>query len=197
MPRYNFKCVSSKNHVIEVDMSYDDMKRTKLDEIKVSCPTCGSKCKRTVAGMRTFGHVRGDGYKDKVGVQRDVNKFTIQKNDPYGYMRDADDKEQLLKKLGYSMEAGSAELENITYKVCNSCCETLNTELFEEGTSGRCVNCTPLNERREKLKTKRQRDEELYLYLNSEDYKEKKLEESKSKFKEEFGFDVDDAIEAD
>lgn len=65
------------------------------------CPRCGgTNTRRNYLDNTYHCWVRGDGLvKDKSGARRDMNKYTLQKNDPYGYMRQAGEVDDLITRL--------------------------------------------------------------------------------------------------
>jgi len=56
---------------------------------KPRCPRCNkNKTRQSFSEMTLTCYVRGDGLvKDKVGARRDMNKFHLVNQDPYGHMR--------------------------------------------------------------------------------------------------------------
>ena len=68
------------------------------DSPEIMCPVCSHKATRVINNVTTF-YFRGDGYLDKVGARRDMNLFKLQKDDPYGYMREPGEKDDLMDKL--------------------------------------------------------------------------------------------------
>jgi len=73
------------------------------EEPVIKCPKCGShKTHKTWLEAPIF-YVRGDGYLDKKGVQRDMNLYKLTKDDPYKKYRERGEKDDLairLKKAG-------------------------------------------------------------------------------------------------
>lgn len=197
MPRYNFKCEDEDHPVFEVDMTIEDLNEVKDGNIIVSCPVCGGRCKKTFLDMEYHGYVAGDGYKDKSGAKRDMERHTLRYNDPYKHMRTKEDKEHIMKQLGYNeSDPAWAEASVYTYKVCPSCGKTMPSHEFNRGTDNRCNSCTPDEELQDEPKTRLEHDKDLFLRYHSEEYKkeraEKQLKEQKEDFKKEFGFDPDD-----
>jgi len=70
-----------------------------FDDPEISCPCCGVVCKKTMIGVEVVSYVRGDGYLDKQGCTRDMNLYKLMKEDPYGHMRQAGEKDDLAQKL--------------------------------------------------------------------------------------------------
>ncbi len=66
---------------------------------KVPCPKCKSlKTKIAFLTIAPF-YIKGNGYLDREGVRRDMNLHKLVNDDPYGYMRQRGEKEDLIQKL--------------------------------------------------------------------------------------------------
>lgn len=65
---------------------------------KPRCPKCKkNKTRQSFSEMTLTCYVRGDGLvKDKVGARRDMNKFHLVNQDPYGHMRVPGETEHML-----------------------------------------------------------------------------------------------------
>jgi len=185
MPLYNYKCCGK---LFSVKMSLSDD-----GKVEVHCPICNSLAQKTIEGVTIQVYVKGNCYLDKVGAMRDMNRHTLNQNDPYGSMREKGEKDDLLKRLGKNIEEATflRKNEEIVYKVCKSCNKTLPCTVFNCGTKSRCDDCTPINERREVSKSLYEKDVELFLKSKLKQQEDLK-EELNKKFKEEFGLDVSD-----
>ena len=71
---------------------------------EIICPNCDSKASRTLLGVKVSFYIRGDGMaKDKQGARRDMHLHKLVNDDPYAYMREsgeADDLAQRLRRAG-------------------------------------------------------------------------------------------------
>ena len=65
---------------------------------EIKCPLCGDKATRIIGNSTEF-YFRGNKYLDKLGCQRDMNLHKLQRDDPYGYMREPGEKDHLVDKL--------------------------------------------------------------------------------------------------
>lgn len=185
MPIYNYKC--DHEHIFSVKMSMADD-----GNLNVNCPICGLLCSKTLEGITVQGYVKGNGYLDKVGAMRDMNRFTLKQGDPYSSMRAKGEKDDLLKRLGEKIEDATAlkkSKEDTIYKVCKSCQKTLPCVVFDCGTKSRCIDCTPVDEREIK-KPLYERDVELYLKSKIKQ-REETNNSLKKQFEQEFGLGVD------
>lgn len=194
MSFYNFKCSKDDTHAtFTVSMLMSDYDEHSLI---IKCPQCGSGCHRVLAGEKKHGYIRGNCYLDAEGARRDMNKFTLQNDDPYGYMRQEGEVVDMINRLEQAAKISSTSKRLIDglelYKVCPSCKATLHHDLFQCGSKGRCVDCTPSNERIE-YKSQYEKDKEwlINLITNNKIKEEEFSKQQKDKFKEEFGVDVD------
>lgn len=68
------------------------------------CPRCkGHNCHKSFNNLNISGYVRGYGWMDKAGAQRDMNLYKLEKDDPYKQHRvagEADDIATKLRKAG-------------------------------------------------------------------------------------------------
>jgi hypothetical protein len=69
-----------------------------VESPQVSCPLCNESARRVVSAPSAM-YFRGNCYLDKVGAQRDMNLYKLQKDDPYGYMREPGEKDDLISRL--------------------------------------------------------------------------------------------------
>jgi len=153
MAWYNFECKHDDHPIIEVSVPMEDFDRVKDGTLKVHCPKCGSKMTHTIKGQTFIGYIAGSGWKDKQGAKRDMEKWTLMNNDPYGHMRQSGEVDHMLDQFE---KAGSISGKKIdrkkavkctTFKVCPSCKQTLLETFFECGHGGKCINCTPEEKR--------------------------------------------------
>lgn len=65
------------------------------------CPRCGGRNTDTCfIGYTNYSWVRGDGIvKDKKGARRDMNKYTLMNNDPYGHMRQSGEVDHMINEI--------------------------------------------------------------------------------------------------
>ena len=63
-----------------------------------NCPICKDKARKVIQKVGA-AYIRGNGYLDKTGCMRDMNLYKLQKDDPYGYMREAGEKDHLVDKF--------------------------------------------------------------------------------------------------
>ena len=68
------------------------------------CPRCSStNCEKTMYGTDHHSFIRGYGFLDKAGAKRDMNRFKLNNDDPYGEYRVAGEVDHIdtqLKKGG-------------------------------------------------------------------------------------------------
>lgn len=69
------------------------------EDPEIVCKVCGERASRTMFGTSTTFYFPGNCYLDKSGCQRDMNLYKLQNHDPYGYMRQPGEKEELESKL--------------------------------------------------------------------------------------------------
>lgn len=89
--RYDYRC-NKCDHVWEVSHGLDE-------KPKIKCPECGSKSTEIAITTAPTTYVKGYGWLDKKGRNRDMNLHKLQNDDPYGNMRQPGEKEDLEKKL--------------------------------------------------------------------------------------------------
>lgn len=68
----------------------------------IKCPICDKKSCKTFVGCKVTGYVKGNGYLDKAGVRREMNRRTLLEADPYASIRPDGDKDEMLKKIAKS-----------------------------------------------------------------------------------------------
>ena len=67
---------------------------------KVKCPVCGkTNTERCFAGQDTTFYIRGNGYLDRKGRQRDMHLYKLMNDDPYGHMRPPGERDELAASL--------------------------------------------------------------------------------------------------
>tara|TARA_R110000751_G_scaffold6623_3_gene28171 strand:+ start:67 stop:555 length:489 start_codon:yes stop_codon:yes gene_type:complete len=130
MPRYNYECLKCKKKaykkykadliednsgdlqlpteiyealvIFETSHSIEPAKK-ELEEAK-ECPRCqGTDCEKTLYGTETHSYIRGYGFLDRAGAKRDMNRFKLKSEDPYGQYRVAGEVDYIdnnLKKGG-------------------------------------------------------------------------------------------------
>lgn len=119
MPNYNYLCldceakaVAKKGSELTVEEFGDVIFETchkmnpaakELAEAR-TCPRChGKNTEKTSMEVATIFFVRGRGFEDKKGLNRDMNAYKLKKDDPYGEYRvpgEVADIEARLKKEG-------------------------------------------------------------------------------------------------
>lgn len=70
-----------------------------MEDPVIKCPICAVVSSRTLAGCKISGYIKGNGYLDKAGVRREMNRRTLIEADPYASIRPDGDKEDMLKKI--------------------------------------------------------------------------------------------------
>ncbi|MDB4490166.1 hypothetical protein N9045_01480 [bacterium] len=126
MPRYNYECLKCKkkaykdhkDHLFE-DNSGDKQLPPELYESLVifetshsiqatekelleakECPRCSStNCEKTMYGTDHHSFIRGYGFLDKSGAKRDMNRFKLNNDDPYGEYRVAGEVDHINTQL--------------------------------------------------------------------------------------------------
>lgn len=64
------------------------------------CPRCdGTDTAKTFYGMNVSCYVLGNGYLDAAGTRRDMNIYTLDKDDPYADMRQPGEVDELKAKF--------------------------------------------------------------------------------------------------
>ena len=119
MPRYNYicnRCVKAEEKKLDRELREEESSafvfevshgfEPTAEELKLTrCPLCGSRnTKITLIDTDISFRVRGGDWrefrkKNADALQRDMALHQLQNNDPYGYMRPAGDKEELIDKL--------------------------------------------------------------------------------------------------
>jgi putative FmdB family regulatory protein len=66
---------------------------------KFTCPVCGGDNVEKIISVPSAVYVKGDGYLDKKGVRRDMDRYTLKNKDPYAHMREPGEAEDLDQKL--------------------------------------------------------------------------------------------------
>lgn len=67
------------------------------DDPEIKCPVCDANARKVI--QRVTSYFRGNCYLDVEGCKRDMNIYQLQKNDPYGHMRQPGEKDELISKL--------------------------------------------------------------------------------------------------
>ena len=68
------------------------------EDPEILCPVCESVARKVIQQVKAT-YIKGNGYLDKKGCMRDMNLYKLQKDDPYGYMRQAGEKDDLVRRL--------------------------------------------------------------------------------------------------
>ena len=89
--RYDYQCKGCKHIFLA--------KHGMNEKPKIKCPKCSStKTSITFLQAPTF-YIRGYGYLDKKGTQRDMNLHKLMNEDPYKHMREKGEKDDLANRL--------------------------------------------------------------------------------------------------
>ena len=120
MPRYDYACLdcetAAKTRLNRelVPEDFEDLvlfetshsmnpTKSELAEAK-TCPRCGgTNCEIYYGNNNVTGYIRGNGYLDRDGVNRDMNTHVLVNNDPYAPYRqpgEVDDLKNRLKRAG-------------------------------------------------------------------------------------------------
>ena len=119
MPSYNYICESckisnlidskiNKEFIIYVNPECDNPllepliwsefhKMSETPEIK--CPVCEKISSKTFMGVHITSYVRGNCYFDKVGARRDMELHTLENHDPYDYLRQSGEADEMKSKM--------------------------------------------------------------------------------------------------
>jgi len=89
--RYDYGCKKC-NYEFEVDHGMKE-------KPKVKCPKCSSIDTEIIFRTIVQAYIRGYGYCDREGCRRDMNLHTLRNNDPYGYMRQRGEKDDMINNL--------------------------------------------------------------------------------------------------
>lgn len=68
-----------------------------FEEVSIKCPGCEGNARKIIGDVASY--VRGNCYLNKEDCTRQMNIHKLQTDDPYGYMRPAGEKDELIKKL--------------------------------------------------------------------------------------------------
>jgi len=72
-----------------------------VESPRIECPVCTHEAVRLISSPGSF-YFRGYGYLDKTGCKRDMELHKLCKDDPYGYMRQPGEADDLADKFrGY------------------------------------------------------------------------------------------------
>lgn len=119
MPRYNYMCNCVKTKLVDdsvqfpkeyvhMDIGSEDSPtwawiweeyHSMAETPEIICKICGQKAERSMIGIDISSYLRGNGYLDRTGCRRDMNLYHVQNDDPYGYMRQPGEKDDLVAKL--------------------------------------------------------------------------------------------------
>jgi hypothetical protein len=67
--------------------------------VDIRCPVCKSPAAKSFSDYYFQGYVRGNGYFDRSGCQRDMNLYKLMKDDPYAMYRKPGEAEDIANKL--------------------------------------------------------------------------------------------------
>ncbi len=116
MPNYNYLCTECAG-VLKIELGRDPTELELLEnaifetkhamnpteaELKDArmCPRCDSlKTEKTMIDAMPYMYMAGHGYKDKAGLHRDMNLYHLQNDDPYSYMRQRGEVDDLTLRL--------------------------------------------------------------------------------------------------
>lgn len=116
MPNYDYACKTCEQNLCKklkrdlTDQEYQDHvlfetchsinpTESELKEA-ITCPRCGkSDCSKSMMNINITSYIRGNGYLDKAGVKRDMNKFHLTTDDPYKEYRQPGEVDELKAKL--------------------------------------------------------------------------------------------------
>jgi len=80
---------------------------------KFKCPECQSeKTQKYLGDWNGTAYIRGYGWRDKAGARRDMNLYTMKKNDPYANHRQSGEATDLIDRL----EKGGRDTSSKSYK---------------------------------------------------------------------------------
>lgn len=100
MPTYEYACWDcSKSQDSREDFFILLVDHGMSETAKFKCPVCGGDNVERIISSGVTGYVKGDGYLDKKGVRRDMDRYTLQNKDPYAHMREPGEAEELDQKL--------------------------------------------------------------------------------------------------
>jgi putative FmdB family regulatory protein len=96
MPLYDYRC-----QVCSTDKEpFTWVVQHGMDEKPiVTCPQCGGKDTEKTFTTVTEGWIRGYGWLDKSGRQRDMHLHKLMNDDPYRHMRQPGEKDELAASL--------------------------------------------------------------------------------------------------
>ena len=107
MPRYDYRCESC-DYIWEVF-------HTMSEEPELECPECSdSDVVKLIS--RVSARVKGYGWLDVEGRQRDMHLHKLQNDDPYAHIRPEGDKEVTANKLRNAGKQGYDKYGNTTGK---------------------------------------------------------------------------------
>tara|TARA_R100001244_G_scaffold25113_2_gene25411 strand:- start:72845 stop:73300 length:456 start_codon:yes stop_codon:yes gene_type:complete len=77
------------------------------EQPELKCLVCEGAARKVM--QRTGAtYIRGNGYLDTKGCRRDMNLYKLQKDDPYGHMRQPGEKDDLVNKIKKAGKKNSA-----------------------------------------------------------------------------------------
>lgn len=115
MPMYDYlckTCLAAANEIKGSPLTEDEQEEVMFEtkhamsptaeelERTTACPRCdGHDTVKTYHGVTLATYVRGYGYLDRAGCNRDMNLYKMCNDDPYGHMRQVGEAEDLRTRL--------------------------------------------------------------------------------------------------
>ena len=100
MSNFEYACWDcSKSRENRSDWFILEVEHRISEEPKFVCPVCGGGQVEKIISIPAAVYVRGDGFLDKKGTNRDMNRYKLKHDDPYGHMREPGEAEELDQKL--------------------------------------------------------------------------------------------------
>jgi len=94
--RYDYKCndCSTEKEWVVFEVSHSIH-----EQPEIICPACNKKNCEHIILTASKHWVRGNGWLDVKGRQRDLNRHTLANNDPYAHMRESGEADDLMVRL--------------------------------------------------------------------------------------------------
>ena len=100
MPTYEYVCWNcSRSKENRADFFILEVKHRMSEEPKFDCPICRGDQIERIISVPSAVYVKGNGYLDKKGAHRDMNRYKLRHDDPYAHMREPGEAEELDRKL--------------------------------------------------------------------------------------------------
>lgn len=68
-----------------------------FDNKEIVCPVCKGQTRKMMGAVQSY--IKGNCYLDVEGCRRDMNIYKLQKDDPYGHMRQPGEKDDLISRI--------------------------------------------------------------------------------------------------